>query len=404
MRARGRLLLLAFWILPAFIATLGFTLVPSRANPGMTMLESFIGQLAIWFSWGLWSLVVLAVGDRFPFERGRWGRAIAAHLVLYLVVVSVQIFLVAEVTVLSGLGQRRGMESTFVMGIRQFGDIFTVIFWAIVGAQVAFNWHSAWRAEVARASQLGEDLARAQLATLQSQLNPHFLFNALNSVVTLIGREPATAQRMVIRLADLLRGTLRVGAAQEIALDQEVDVTGRYLEIEQVRFADRLRVSWEIEPGLGDAALPAFALQPLVENAIVHGIARRPESGNVTIGVARRGGMLELVVKDDGPGPAAIAANPGAGVGLGNLRSRIERLYRGAGSLTLEEAPSGGAIATLRVPYRKIDPGPSATAAPGSARAPSSPPAARPERSRPEFQPIHPPLESKPARSWDPRR
>ena len=354
MRFGGRLVLLAFWILPALVATLGFKLVPSRANPDLSMVQSFAGQFVIWFSWGLWSLVILAAGDRFPFQRGRIGRAILAYALLYLVVVSIQIFLVTEVSIQSGLVPRRGLESTIILGIRQFGDIFTVIFWAIVGAQVAFNGHTAWRTEVARASQLGQDLAQAQLAALQSQLNPHFLFNALNSVVTLIGREPAAAQRMVVRLADLLRGTLRVGAAQEIPLDQEVDVTGRYLEIEQVRFADRLRVSWEIEPGLGDAALPAFALQPLVENAIVHGVARKADAGAVTIRVARRGGDLELMVQDDGPGPNAIPATPGAGVGLANLRSRLERLYRGAGGLTLESAPGGGALATLRVPYRKL--------------------------------------------------
>ncbi|MDX2057010.1 MAG: histidine kinase [Gemmatimonadales bacterium] len=354
MRARGRLLLLAFWILPALVATLGLRLVPSRANPDLTILASFAGQFAIWFSWGLWSLVILAIGDRFPFERGRIGRALAAHGVAYLVVVSIQIFLVAEVTVRTGLGTRRGLESTFVIGIRQFGDIFTVIFWAIVGAHVAFQWHSAWRSEAARSARLGEDLARAQLAALQSQLNPHFLFNALNSVVTLIGREPGTAQRLVVRLADLLRGTLQVGMAQELPLAQELDVTGRYLEIEQVRFADRLTVEWEIEPDLGDAAIPALALQPLVENAIVHGIARRPGGGTVWIRVSRQGDQLRLVVTDDGPGPQQPSANPGAGVGLTNLRSRLERLYGGRGSLTLEAGPDRGAVATLTVPFHRL--------------------------------------------------
>ena len=216
---------------------------------------------------------------------------------------------------------------------------------------MAVRWYANWQAQRLIAARMGEDLAQAQLRALQAQLNPHFLFNALNSVVVLIGRDPPLAQRTVVRLADLLRATLRAGESQEIPLSQELEVTRRYLEIEQVRFADRLTVEWQVDEQL-EAAVPAFALQPLVENALLHGIAQRPGAGTLSIHAERDGGDVVLRVCDDGPGPMAASRSNGAGVGLANLRARLERLYGDAASLRLHPRETGGAEAVLRVPFR----------------------------------------------------
>jgi sensor histidine kinase YesM len=176
----------------------------------------------------------------------------------------------------------------------------------------------------------------------------------LNSVVTLIGRDPALAQRTVVRLADLLRATLRTGDSQEVALTQEIELTRRYLDIEQVRFADRLSVRWEIAEHL-DAMVPAFALQPLVENALVHGIARLSGPGTLSISASRQADEIVLRVCDNGPGPDAPArASNGAGVGLANLRARLERLYGDAASLALQVRNGGGTEVVLRVPFRAV--------------------------------------------------
>ncbi len=341
---RARLVLLAFWVVPALVATVGFQLVPSRLNPGLTVWQSLASQLLMWLAWGGWSLLIAAVGGRFPFQRGVMIRAFAAHLPLSVVVIAGQIVIVNAVGLAFGISERRGLDSVLLIGIRQFGDLFTVIFWAIVLVQVSFRWY-------ALTARLGQDLAVAQLRALQSQLNPHFLFNALNSVVTLIGKDPPMAQRTVVRLADLLRATLKAGETQEVTLQQELEVTTRYLEIEQVRFADRLTVEWnitELEPVL----VPAFGLQPLVENAVLHGIGPRPGPGRLVITAESVGETMVLKVEDNGAGPGGKPGKVGGGVGLANLRARLSRLYGDAAGLALVERSSGGTVATLTLPRR----------------------------------------------------
>ncbi len=348
---RFRLFLLAFWVVPALVGTLGFRLVPSRLNPDLSLGALLLSQLGMWGSWSVWSMLIWAIGNRVPFERGRMLRAVAVHIPLGIAIVTLQILLQSELSIAFGIGERRGLESTIVIGVRSYGDMFVVLFCAIVGAQVAFRWYANWQAQRVIAARMGEDLAQAQLRALQAQLNPHFLFNALNSVVALIGRDPALAQRTVVRLADLLRATLRTGDAQEVALAQELEVTRRYLEIEQVRFADRLTVQWDVADDI-ESVVPAFALQPLVENALLHGVARLSGPGTLSISAQRVANDVVLRVCDNGPGLLSPSRSSGAGVGLANLRARLERLHGDAASLALLARESGGAEAVLRVPFR----------------------------------------------------
>lgn len=366
---RFRLFLLIFWIVPSLVGTLGFQLVPSRLNPDLSLGALLVSQLGMWGTWGVWSMITWAIGDRVPFERGNMVRAFAVQVPLGIAIVIAQILIQAELSIAFGLSQRRGLESTIVIGVRSYGDVFVVLFCTIVGAQVAFRWYANWQAQRVVAARMGEDLAQAQLRALQAQLNPHFLFNALNSIVALIGRDPALAQRTVVRLADLLRATLHAGDVQEIALAQEIDLTKRYLDIELVRFADRLTVRWDIGSDL-NAVVPAFALQPLVENALVHGIGRLSGQGVLSISAKREQQFVVLRVCDNGPGPTVPSARSGAGVGLANLRARLDRLYGDAASLLLQEREDGGAEAVLRVPFRAfvalvddVVPGAAATAA-----------------------------------------
>lgn len=351
---RARALLVGFWLLPAAVATLGFRLVPSRLNPDLTLLELLASQLLMWLPWGGWSLLIVAVGDRVPLERGRIGRALAAHALLAPLVIAGQILLIAAVSVRFGIGEPSGLESTLVKGIRGYGDMLLVVYAAVVGAHAGLRWHERWQAEALVAARLREDVAQANLQALRAQINPHFLFNAMNAVVTLIGRDPAAARDMLVRLSELLRATLTAGDAQETSLAQELELTGRYLEIEQVRFADRLRVEWDVAGGLASSRVPAFALQPLVENALRHGLAHRRTPGTVRTSARADGGVLELVVRDDGPdGPSTpTMGNGGAGMALKNLRGRLERLHGDAASLTLRPRPEGGMDAVVRIPRR----------------------------------------------------
>lgn len=371
-RGRVRLLLVGFWLLPAAVATLGLRLVPSRLNPDLSLLGVLASQLLIWLPWGVWSLVIVAVSERVPLERGNVWRALGAHALLSPAVILAQILVIWTVSVAFGMNEPRGLESMVVIGIRQYGDLLMVVYWAVVGTHAGIRWHNRWQEEALNAARLREDVATAHLQALRAQLNPHFLFNALNAVVTLIGRDPALARDVLVRLAELLRATLAAGDTQETTLGKELEITGRYLEIEQVRFADRLIVEWAIEPNLAEWRVPAFALQPLVENAIKYGLARRRDPGTVRISAHADESALELIVRDDGgddagdgaaagdargendTSPADTRGTPGAGIALRNLRARLERLYGDDASLELRPRPSGGTDAVVRIPRRVV--------------------------------------------------
>jgi signal transduction histidine kinase len=350
MRGEGRRLLFLFWVVPAVVAALGMQLVSVRYNPDLVFLEKLGAQTLIWMAWGFWSLLLFAVCDRVPFSRATWGRALLALVPLTTLVAAAQIFVAYAVGRLYGLGPEHGFESTLFIGVRTSGDIYLTIAWAIVGAHAAFDWYDAWRAGAQQAAELEAALAEARLRALQAQLNPHFLFNALNSVVTLIGRDPASAQRMVVRLADLLRGTLATSDGHAVPLREELALVRAYLEIEEVRFGDRLTVTWAIVPEAEVLLVPSLVLQPLVENAIVHAVAPRPGPGRVAVHATVTDGMLELVVADDGQGPHRPSRRPGTGIGIANLRERLARLYGGRASLELSDAVGGGCRAAVRLP------------------------------------------------------
>jgi LytS/YehU family sensor histidine kinase len=182
------------------------------------------------------------------------------------------------------------------------------------------------------------------------QLNPHFLFNTLHAVSALVERDPAGVRRMIARLSDLLRETLDGSGEAERTVEREMAFIGRYLDIMQVRFQGKLEVATTVDPEVLRAMVPALVLQPLVENAIKHGLSAAG-AGRLEIGARRVGDKVRLWVRDNGPGPlAAIAAD---GVGLANTRARLEQMYGDAQRLTLRAHESGGALAEVEIPYRE---------------------------------------------------
>ena len=201
-------------------------------------------------------------------------------------------------------------------------------------------------------ARLNEQLSTARFSALQAQVNPHFLFNTLNTIAVLVrDNDRNGAVRIVEQLSEVLRRTLR-NLSNEVALTDELDLVRQYLAIEQARFSDRLRADFDVGDGLSGAAVPSFALQHLVENAVRHGIAKRAEASRVRVAARRDGSALELTVTDDGPG-IGTATVP-AGHGLDNTRERLRALYGDTASLTVTMAPGGGTVATIRVPYREI--------------------------------------------------
>jgi two-component system LytT family sensor kinase len=191
------------------------------------------------------------------------------------------------------------------------------------------------------------------------QLQPHFLFNTLNAIMVLVRQQrTGQAEEMLGRLSDLLRRVLDEGATQEVPLRRELELLELYLAIEQVRFQDRLRVEIAADPAVLDAAVPHFGLQPIVENAVRHGIGGRSAAGRIEIRAARRGDMLEIRVSDDGPGLPGDGSSPAerrraaGGIGIANTRARLRQLYGDQASLTVVNGPLGGAVATIIVPFR----------------------------------------------------
>jgi hypothetical protein len=227
-----------------------------------------------------------------------------------------------------------------------------VTFCAIVGVTWTFLYSKLSRERDLRASQTKTRVAAARLAALKMQLHPHFLFNTLNSILPLVFRDREAAARTVVRLGDLLRLSLQNESSDLIPLRREIEVLQVYLEILQTRFQDRLTVRLDIAPGLGDVLVPNLILQPLVENAVKHGIAAKPGAGRIEIQAWREGeSRLGLRVGDDGPGPSEGGRRGGGeGVGLRNTRDRLELLYAADHSFLFQGAPGRGCEVTLTFP------------------------------------------------------
>ena len=234
-------------------------------------------------------------------------------------------------------------------------------YWVFMGLYYAFDYHRRFREREVAAAHLETQLATAHLQALRMQLHPHFLFNALHSAAMLTMIDPEAAHRVLVQLSALLRTTLDRSAAAEVPLSEEIDFMDRYLAIEQIRFQDRLSVDIRADDDALSAVVPNLILQPLVENAVRHGIARRSDARCLSIRGARENGSLVLEVEDDGPGlPPGWTLTPpeGSGVGLTNVRSRLERMYGEHARLELltpadeEGRPRHGVLARVTIPYR----------------------------------------------------
>ena len=308
-------------------------------------------QLSLAWGWALLTPLILSLGRRFPLERGRWVRSLAVHLAASATIVFlVDLFYVLESRALGDAAQFTVLRATsrlFVFWLVTDGLLYWIV---LVVGRLVERERSLRDRETAGAA-LEARLAQAQLSALQAQLHPHFLFNALHTIGTLVRTGDAeTAVRVTAGLGDLMRRLLDEAGTQHVPLKDELEFVRRYLDIEQVRFRDRLRVTIHATPEALDAAVPPLVLQPLVENAIRHGIAAQVRGGMVVVGARRFDGRLLLTVRDDGPGVAPGGPRPG--VGLATTRDRLSRLYGREFELAVENVPDGGVEARVAIPYR----------------------------------------------------
>jgi two-component system LytT family sensor kinase len=327
----------------------------ARGSPAPSWRDLAPG-LSEWYLWALLTPGILWLGGRLPVigpgSRNNWALhipAIIAAILLHAVVYSA-----AYVFVAHGVLGAPFVVYAWRVAI-SFMPFGVIVYAAILTAGVAATVLSQSRADAVRTAQLAAQLARAEASALRTHLHPHFLFNALHTVGSLVReRQHDAAVEVIVELSTLLRDLSRQGAPEETPLDEELAFVRRYLAVEQVRFEDRLRVTWHVAPEAQQAWVPRLLLQPLVENAIRHGIAASAAAGRVDIVAMRAGDTLEVSVRDDGPGPAdqlpdAVSDSPG--VGLATTRARLALTYGPEATLVLERAPGGGAIVTARLPY-----------------------------------------------------
>jgi len=296
---------------------------------------------------------VFAASRRWPFSGPRAGRRAVLHLGLAAAVWAGIAFLYQGVLArwVHGWEQPELARDVLMWAANTF-PIGLAVYVAGVGMEHAVRYFTTARERELEMARLSKQLSDARLSALEARVNPHFLFNTLNTIGVFVREgDRQGAARMVEHLSELLRRTLERHGSGEVRVEDELELARQYLAIEEARFSDRLRVSWEIDDGALGAAVPSFAVQHLVENAIRHGVARRPEAGQVTVSARRVGGTLEARVTDDGPG---IAVEPPAGGGIENTRERLRSLYGEEASLTVVQGEGGGTVATLRIPYREL--------------------------------------------------
>lgn len=352
-------LIFAFWTFMAVLTATSRILDPrvTVVTDELVLRES-LRAFTNYYFWALITPLIFWLSTRYSIERTNWRSRLGLHLGI-----AVLVAIVGDIFNDFTRAYILPSASTHVPPFNPLRDIMRMwflnelfIYFAVLGAGFARDYFLRYRARQeqaiqlrAQAARLEAQLAEARLQTLRMQLNPHFLFNTLHAVSTLVERDPRGVRRMIARLSALLRYTLEGSSAQEVPLHEELQFLEGYLDIQQIRFQGRLDVSQHIAPDVLDALVPNLILQPLVENAIHHGIAPHAEAGRLEIRAWREAGRLVLVVRDDGPGLPSTAV-PSWGVGLSNTAARLEHLYRDAQSLDVRNAEGGGLEVRITLP------------------------------------------------------
>jgi two-component system LytT family sensor kinase len=307
--------------------------------------------------------LIVAAGRRWPLERQQLARLIGLHLALSIGWATLKLCLEAAFhltwnefwPIKPPITLKSEASLLFIFGFHTS----VVAYWVVLSIQTAFRNYSRFqeRAQAVlrsdlRASQLETQVATARLGALKAQLQPHFLFNTLNAIVVLVRQQKGQqAEETLARFSDLLRAVLADMDAQEVTLARELEYLKLYLSIEQLRFSDRLRVDIDVDAELLDAAVPHMSLQPIVENAIRHGVGNRATPGVIGIRAWRAGDKLTISVRDDGPGFDGVASGHGMGLGLANTRARLRQLYGERAELRTESGLQGGALVTVHLPF-----------------------------------------------------
>jgi two-component system LytT family sensor kinase len=344
--------------LSSFLQAYRLTLVNSK--PGMTIEAGklLILNLALWYLPALMMPAIVWAARRFPLEAGRRVRAIAVHLAGALLFSCAHLVGLLAVRFLLWENGGKNPNATWAQYFQRRSfeqlDWSLMVYAVIVGVSHAVAYYHELQERKLKASQLETRLIEARLKTLEAELHPHFLFNTLHAISTLVHRDPESADRMISRLSDLLRITFDRSGEPKVSLKEEMDFLQKYLDIEQTRFQDRLSVHVHVEPDALDGEVPRMILQPIVENAIKHGIAGRSGGDNVQITAGRNGDRLWMQVHDNGGGlQVGTLKALRTGVGLSNTRARLDCLYGRLYRLEFSDK-RGGLSVLIEIPFQRV--------------------------------------------------
>lgn len=343
-RAAFRLLAIfgGFTALAVFLAVANYLTYLSTSGVaywGPTVKRS----LAEWWLWAALTPAILRLASRFPIQRSAAFRNVAIHFAAMFVVGVAKLLLDQWIRLLMF-----GSAGYLLLTNAAFNFL---VYWALVSYAHGIRYYRTGRQRELQSAQLETKLAETRLQLLNMQLQPHFLFNTLNTISELVHEDPETADRMISGLSTLLRETLNAGSAPAVSLEKELELLRCYLEIQRARFGRRLDATIETDPALQDAAVPVLLLQTMVENAIRHGLARRGDAGRIVVAVRRRGDRVELTVQDDGDG---VTGEQREGIGIGNTRARLHALFGASHTLVVSNRADGGALVTISFPYRSV--------------------------------------------------
>ena len=348
-------LVFGVWTVIGLTFTLQWYFAAYRSEQPVPWGRALYVQMSWGYLWALATPLVLWLARRFPLEKQRWRRSVLVHL-LASTLLSFAAGIVGHLLLSFRYGAALGRPYTFQNSLRFAVSNYTEgmgIYLLIVFLAYAYSYYQRYRQGELRASRLEAQLSQAQLQALKMQLHPHFLFNTLHSISALLHRDTDGARKMISRLGDFLRLTLENSGTQEVTLKQEMEFLRCYLEIERIRFQDRLTTRVQVDPEALDTHVPNLILQPIVENAIRHGVAPRSTPGEIEIRAKQEDGFLRIRIRDNGPGLPMNRSTESLfkkGLGLANTQTRLDRLYGARHRFEIANDPQGGLAVTLEIP------------------------------------------------------
>jgi sensor histidine kinase YesM len=325
-----------------------------RLNRTADGWDSVLGELIFSYLWLAFTPLAIWLSRSFRIENGQRFKSLTIHFLASIVFLLIHVLIFTVIAIPFGwYSHITPFWNRYFLLILNFTPTNVMFYWGVIVIEHALDYYQKLQERELRASQLEAQLAQSQLQVLKMQLHPHFLFNTLNAISALIRESPDEAEEMVSQLGDLLRMALETAGLQEVPFKKELEFLNHYIDIEQTRFQDRLRVEMAIEPETLDGLVPSMILQPLVENSVRHGVAPRPEGGCIKIKAWRDNSLLRLEVEDDGPGLCGDAPLKER-VGLTNTRARVSNLYGDGHGLKLRHAAGGGLVVSLSIPFRTV--------------------------------------------------